>query len=233
MNPYIWGSFYWYFIHIIAYHSDDLSLIKKFYNNVLYEILPCIECKNNYKKYLLRNSIKCKDRKNIILWTKKCHNIVNKKKNFNIITNIDYLYNNINYGKLEVFFNIIKKLYIKNIISINHVNIIIKLFPNNNISINLLNNINYKIPNKYKIYLLELIINNKFYICIIPDNIKELTNLKIIYSKSKININLSNTKIAIKNSNKIQKIRLISKSKFDYKQRINKILNKNISYNFI
>ena len=233
MNPYIWGSFYWYFIHIISYHCSDIIDIENFYSNILFEILPCDECKNNYKKYLLKNSIKCKDRKKIILWAKKCHNIVNKKKNFDIITNIDYMYHNINYGKLEVFFNIIKKLYQENIISKKNINIIIKLFPNNKISINLLNNINYKIPNKFINFLLKIKINNKFYICIIPDNIKELTNLKIIYSKSKININLHNTKIIIKNSNKIQNLKLISKSKFDYEQRINKILNKNIYYNFI
>ncbi len=55
MNPYIWGSFYWYFIHIVAYHSNNILLIKKFYNNILCDILPCDECRIKYKNYLLKN----------------------------------------------------------------------------------------------------------------------------------------------------------------------------------
>ena len=234
MHPYIWGSFYWYFIHILAYHHNNLNLVKKFYNTILHDILPCDECKDNFKLFLKNNKIKCKTRNNIIKWTIDCHNYVNKKKHIKLLMgNMDDLYKDINYNKLEIFYNIIRKMYNKNKISKDSLDCIIQLFPNKIICNKLENNLNYKIPNKYLSHLLHFKINDDVYISLLPDTCKNLNKIKITYTKKNINLNINNLKLKINNTGKIKNIKLITTSMFDYLQRINKINNYKINYHII
>ena len=90
MNPKIWGSHAWIFLHSIAYSypenpsKEEKKAIIDFLNSLKY-ILPCKTCSELYKKDLkiMSNSLKnaSLNRNNLIKWINEMHNKVNKNLN--------------------------------------------------------------------------------------------------------------------------------------------------------
>lgn len=90
MNPKIWGSHAWIFLHSIAYSypenpsKDEKKAIIDFLNS-LKHILPCKTCSELYKKdiKIMSNSLKnaSLNRNNLIKWINEMHNKVNKNLN--------------------------------------------------------------------------------------------------------------------------------------------------------
>ena len=89
MNPNIWGPHAWIFLHsiILSYPNcpttEDKKNIKSFFMN-LGNILPCHECRNNYKKHLQKYELTdeiLSSKKKLILWLINIHNEVNLKTN--------------------------------------------------------------------------------------------------------------------------------------------------------
>ncbi len=99
MNPKIWGPHAWIFLHSITfnYPNNPTNETKKHYKiffESLQYVLPCDNCKNNYKKKLITFKIdddvlSC--RKNLIKWLIKIHNEVNKSNNKRIMSNDEVL----------------------------------------------------------------------------------------------------------------------------------------------
>ena len=235
MHPYLWGSFFWYYIHTIAYHSSDIKLLNKFYN-ILKKILPCIDCKNNYISFCSNNPIQFSSQNQVINWTIKCHNNANKKlfRPTCCRNDIDDLYKNINYNKLNVFLFIILKLYKKNKITKKELNVIMSLYPNNYIKERLIKNHYYCIPNKYFTFLLYFKIGDDMYISLLPDTCKKINHSNIVYNKDNMVLNVNNIKIKLNNTKgKIKNLKLITPAKYDYIQRLNKVKNNNIIYHII
>lgn len=86
INPAIWGSSGWVFLHSIAesypdYPTDyDKQTFKSFFES-LKAILPCRKCQINYKNHLnnipLTNEV-LSSNKNLNIWLSNVHNEVNK-----------------------------------------------------------------------------------------------------------------------------------------------------------
>lgn len=90
MNPKIWGSHAWIFIHSIAYSypenpsKDEKNAIYHFLWS-LQHILPCKTCSELYKKDMKTMSYSIKkaslNREYLIKWVNEMHNKVNKNLN--------------------------------------------------------------------------------------------------------------------------------------------------------
>ncbi len=105
VGPDTWGPHGWKFIHYTAMgfpHNptqQDKNKYKKFYE-ALGDVIPCVLCRNNYvdhlKEFPLNNQVlSCKD--DLMAWTIKIHNIVNKsngKKEFTIPEGIESIKKN-------------------------------------------------------------------------------------------------------------------------------------------
>ena len=87
MNPKIWGSHAWIFLHSIAYsYPENPSEIEK--NAIinfllsLQHILPCKTCSELYKKDMKTMKFNIKtaslNKNNLVLWINEMHNKVNK-----------------------------------------------------------------------------------------------------------------------------------------------------------
>lgn len=78
MDPNIWGSNTWKYLHIISNNQTTsyTTLRKLFY--YLQFLLPCSKCRNNYKRHY--NTLKFpNDRKSVSLWLIRIHNNINKE----------------------------------------------------------------------------------------------------------------------------------------------------------
>ena len=85
MDPEIWGSHAWIFLHTITLNYPknptlyDKKIYKNFFEN-LDKILPCTWCAHNYRihmnKYPIQNYLGTK--KNLVKWLIIMHNEVNK-----------------------------------------------------------------------------------------------------------------------------------------------------------
>jgi hypothetical protein len=94
MNPNIWGSHAWFFLHSITFgypncptHKDKVNM-KTFFNN-LKHVLPCPSCRINYDNHLKKlpltdDILNSKDK--LITWLIDFHNLVNKLKGKKIYT---------------------------------------------------------------------------------------------------------------------------------------------------
>ena len=90
MNPKIWGSHAWIFIHSIAYSypenpsKEEKNAIIDFLNSLQF-ILPCKTCSKLYKddiKTMMYSVNKASiNRSNLIPWINEMHNKVNKNIN--------------------------------------------------------------------------------------------------------------------------------------------------------
>ncbi len=88
INPIIWGTSGWKFIHYIAlaYPIEPTDKVKKEYKiffNMIKYVLPCEKCRNNYEKHLKIYPIEeyLNDKKSLFKWTVHMHNAVNKENN--------------------------------------------------------------------------------------------------------------------------------------------------------
>ena len=88
MNPNIWGSTLWIFLHLLTfeYHIDKKEDYKNFFKN-LSNMLPCIDCQNEYKKYMTDEKIEyiLQSKENCMKGIWKFHNSVNKRLNKKIL----------------------------------------------------------------------------------------------------------------------------------------------------
>lgn len=85
MNPEIWGPQAWGFLHSITFNypkeptKQDKHNTKLFFSNLGTQ-LPCMSCKNNYKKHLFKHPLTNKvlsSRENLSRWLVDIHNEVN------------------------------------------------------------------------------------------------------------------------------------------------------------
>ena len=93
MDPEIWGSGLWLFLHTIAinYPKEPTAIDKKnMYNflSSLTTIIPCEKCRLNYIKHIneLPISSHLDNRNDLFQWTVEMHNMVNKELNKPIMT---------------------------------------------------------------------------------------------------------------------------------------------------
>lgn len=239
MHPYLWGSYYWYFIHCCAYNYKENK--KDYYIlffDLLCKYLPCIDCRKSYKYYYENNKLNFKNKNDLIEWTCKLHNYVNEKRNVSTrcSSEVSDLYSSINHNKLKQFLKIISELYKTNFIkNKNFIETIIQLLPyelnypikNDNVSnqIFLLEKKIYKDKSLLD-YLLFFKCGKNLYFTLFPYN--KINNIKIIKNKyyKKIQIN-KNFSCKLDSDVNITSIKLITTSEYDYLQRLNKVKNKN------
>lgn len=129
MDSKIWGSYAWYFIHLLTYcmptNTDEFNKYKQHYIdffNSLAVLLPCSKCRAHYKAYISKNTIAeyCVNKNKAVQWMIDLHNDVSRRlTNYGIKRNIysrpdvDNIYLDksgnikINHQKLAVFPNII------------------------------------------------------------------------------------------------------------------------------
>ena len=132
MNPKIWGSSAWLFIHSIAMKypnnptKDEQFAIQQFLNSLQY-ILPCKTCSTLYKKDLpiiekiISLKVASQNKKNLIKWVNLMHNQVNKNINKKIYSDQEYenYYNSLyNTNESSKYFYILIILFILCIIYI-------------------------------------------------------------------------------------------------------------------
>lgn len=110
MNPEIWGSHGWKFIHSIAISypekpsEEDKIKYKQFFISVG-DVLPCESCQKHYKKNVVMSDLDkaLTNNKTLFKWTVSLHNKVNRslnKREFSVMealnelekeeSNIDY-----------------------------------------------------------------------------------------------------------------------------------------------
>jgi hypothetical protein len=84
MDPNIWGSQAWLFLHTITLNYPDnpnkydMESYKKFFEN-LAEVIPCEVCKAHYKKNIKMYPIQLESKESLAKWLHHIHNLVNVK----------------------------------------------------------------------------------------------------------------------------------------------------------
>ena len=113
---YIWGPKIWYFFHTVTYNypldpsENDKKLYKHFFNDVIFEVLPCDYCRYDYlekiNKYKIDDYLNSRDR--LINWGINIHNLVNRdtrKRRFSFEESNKIYLNKINH---TLIFNLMK-----------------------------------------------------------------------------------------------------------------------------
>lgn len=99
MNPNIWGSSAWLFLHTVTLNypvkpseTDKLNY-KNFFNSLKY-IIPCSYCKHNYNIHINNLPIDkfLNNKNNLIKWLFHIHNKTNKHLNKPSITFKEFIY---------------------------------------------------------------------------------------------------------------------------------------------
>ena len=109
IDPKIWGPKAWSFIYSIGYvypespSKLDMENYKSFFWS-LRNVLPCSDCRNNYKKFLVECPPQLENRDCLLKWLVKLHNSTKKS-------------------------SVIKLSMINNIIKMDELNLINKLIP--------------------------------------------------------------------------------------------------------
>ena len=84
MDPNIWGSHAWLFLHTITLNYPDnptkfdMDNYKNFFEN-LGEVIPCEVCKAHYKKNIKMYPIQLESKESLAKWLHHIHNLVNVK----------------------------------------------------------------------------------------------------------------------------------------------------------
>jgi len=84
LNPKIWGSHAWRFIHYVALTypvtptEEDKKNYSSFFEN-LQHTLPCPICANNFKDEMKKFPINLSSQRGLFNWTVDIHNEVNKR----------------------------------------------------------------------------------------------------------------------------------------------------------
>ena len=122
MNPDIWGSSFWIVLHLLSFEYDveDKEYHKIFLEN-LGNILPCVKCQNEYKKYMTKSKIEniLKSKQNYVKGMWEFHNKVNKSVNKKIYSFEEFkeIYKEINKKKKFNCLELLKEnIRLKNII---------------------------------------------------------------------------------------------------------------------
>lgn len=80
MDPAIWGSDTWKFLHVLSINEKaSYKTLKTFFYNLRF-MLPCKKCRDNYIKHYKELPFP-NNKKNIKLWLIELHNNVNKEIN--------------------------------------------------------------------------------------------------------------------------------------------------------
>ena len=98
MDPKIWGPFMWFILHIISFNYPenptpfDKQSYRDFFNS-LKHVIPCKECKKHYTKNIQEHPITphLDNKKHLIEWLIKIHNLVNISLNKKIYTTEEVL----------------------------------------------------------------------------------------------------------------------------------------------
>lgn len=98
MDPKIWGPFMWFILHIISFNYPekptpfDKQSYRDFFNS-LKHVIPCKECKKHYTKNIQEHPITphLDNKKHLIEWLIKIHNLVNISLNKKIYTTDEVL----------------------------------------------------------------------------------------------------------------------------------------------
>lgn len=86
MDPNIWGSHAWLFLHTITlnYPEDPTKFDKENYKNFfenLSHVIPCDVCMGHYKQNIRKHPIQLDSKESLAKWLHKIHNLVNVKNN--------------------------------------------------------------------------------------------------------------------------------------------------------
>ena len=119
MDPNIWGSQAWLFLHTITLNYPDnpskfdKENFKNFFEN-LSHVIPCDVCREHYKKNIRKYPIQLDSKESLTKWLHMIHNLVNVKNNKDelpyeeFIKNYSNLYSgNTQMKKILLFFLII------------------------------------------------------------------------------------------------------------------------------
>ena len=98
MDPKIWGPFMWFILHIITFNYPEKpsSFDKQSYRDFfisLKNIIPCEQCRKHYTKNIQEHPITphLDNKKNLIEWLIKIHNLVNISLNKRVYTTEEVL----------------------------------------------------------------------------------------------------------------------------------------------
>ena len=84
MDPNIWGSHAWLFLHTVTLNYPDEPTrfdkenYKHFFEN-LGHVIPCDVCKNHYKQNIRKYPIQLDSKESLTKWLHHIHNLVNIK----------------------------------------------------------------------------------------------------------------------------------------------------------
>lgn len=84
MEPKVWGSHAWIFLHTITlnYPDEPTKFDKENYKNFfenLSHVIPCEVCRSHYKQNIKKYPIQLESKETLTRWLHKIHNIVNVK----------------------------------------------------------------------------------------------------------------------------------------------------------
>lgn len=84
MDPKVWGSHGWLFLHTITlnYPDEPTRFDKQNYKNFfenLSNVLPCDICSNHYKQNIRKYPIQLDSKESLTKWLHNIHNLVNIK----------------------------------------------------------------------------------------------------------------------------------------------------------
>tara|TARA_B100000767_G_scaffold268195_1_gene288064 strand:+ start:424 stop:819 length:396 start_codon:yes stop_codon:yes gene_type:complete len=86
MDPNIWGSHAWLFLHTITlnYPENPTKFDKEHYKNFfenLSHVIPCDVCRSHYKQNIRKHPIQLESKESLAKWLHNIHNLVNVKNN--------------------------------------------------------------------------------------------------------------------------------------------------------
>ena len=86
MDPNIWGSHAWLFLHTITlnYPENPTKFDKEHYKNFfenLSHVIPCDVCRDHYKQNIRKHPIQLESKESLAKWLHNIHNLVNVKNN--------------------------------------------------------------------------------------------------------------------------------------------------------
>ena len=81
----VWGPYTWRFIHTLALHTNQLSIVPKLLP-LLFSILPCPICREHALKHIKENPININTNQDAFSWTVLFHNNVSSRINITIGT---------------------------------------------------------------------------------------------------------------------------------------------------
>lgn len=96
MEPNIWGSHAWLFLHTITlnYPDSPTKFDKEHYQNFfenLSHVIPCDVCRSHYKQNIRKYPIQLDSKESLARWLHKIHNLVNVKNGKDVFSYDDFI----------------------------------------------------------------------------------------------------------------------------------------------